>query len=49
MADFMYNGVMAELYMSSYTEEEKNNNYTLIVNKDTKVRRNHSLASSPFY
>ena len=45
MADFMYNGVMTEVYMSSYTEEEKNNNYTLIVKKDTKVRRNDYLAT----
>ena len=37
-ADFMYNDVMSEVYMSSNTEEEKNNNYTLIVRKDNKVR-----------
>ncbi len=36
--DLMYNGVMSEVYMSSNTEEEKNNNYTLIVRKDSKVR-----------
>ncbi len=36
--DFMYNGVMSEVYMSSSREEEKNNNYTLIVRKDNKVR-----------
>ncbi|XP_064398726.1 digestive cysteine proteinase 1-like [Halichondria panicea] len=34
--DLMYNGVMSEVYMSSNTEEEKNNNYTLIVRKDSK-------------
>ncbi len=38
-ADYMYNDVMSEIYISNNAEEEKNNNYTLLVRKDNKVRR----------
>ncbi len=37
-ADYMYNDVMSEIYISNNAEEEKNNNYTLLVRKDNKVR-----------
>lgn len=37
VVDYNYNNVMTEVYISSYTEGEKDNNYTLIVKKDDKV------------
>ena len=35
--DFDYNGVATSLYISSFSEGDKNNNYTLLVDKSTQV------------
>ena len=37
VADFTYNGIDTEIYLSSMAVGEKNNNYTLFVRKDNKV------------
>ena len=48
VTDFNYNGKDAELYLSSMAVGEKNNNYTLIVMKDTKVRRGRGWGNPLF-
>ena len=46
--DFKYNGKDAELYLSNMTVGEKNNNYNLVVMKDTKVRRGRGWGNPLF-